>query len=287
MPGKHRQTGNRLMGILFTPKAIRGGMWTCLLAALAGVGSGLLSTADCASITAFRDPSGRVIFVNEEAPVPATARAAQKVAKASSAKAAPALGSSRLPAAAAKLPAQQPGKYPKEAVVSMGLRSPGAVLTAAFRGAWDEMIAGTASRHQVDPKLVRAIVRVESNFNPYAISPRGARGLMQLIPATARRFGVSDVFDPGANLDGGVRYLKYLMNLYGGDVKLSLAAYNAGENAVAGYNGIPPYRETQDYLRKISELYPLTPTTELHSNTGIDKYVDTNGIVHFSNVDLP
>ena len=149
------------------------------------------------------------------------------------------------------------------------------------------MIAGTASRHQVDPKLVRAIVRVESNFNPYAVSPRGARGLMQLIPATARRFGVSNSFDPGANLDGGVRYLKYLMNLYGGDVKLSLAAYNAGENAVADHNGIPPYRETQDYLRKISELYPLTPTTELHSNTGIDKYVDTNGIVHFSNVDLP
>ena len=149
------------------------------------------------------------------------------------------------------------------------------------------MIAGTASRHQVDPKLVRAIVRVESNFNPYAISPRGARGLMQLIPATARRFGVSNVFDPGANLDGGVRYLKYLMNLYGGDLKLSLAAYNAGENAVADHNGIPPYRETQDYLRKISEIYPLTATAEQHSTTGIDKYVDTNGIVHFSNVDLP
>jgi soluble lytic murein transglycosylase-like protein len=110
---------------------------------------------------------------------------------------------------------------------------------------------------------------------------------MQLIPATARRFGVSNAFDPGANLDGGVRYLKYLMNLYGGDLKLSLAAYNAGENAVADHNGIPPYRETQDYLRKISEIYPLTTMTQQHSNTGIDKYVDNNGIVHFSNVDQP
>lgn len=269
MPGKHGQTGNQSMETLFTPKAIRGGFWTCLLALVAGVGGGLLSTADGASITAYRDSSGRVIFVNEDAPGTATA-----------------------PAAAAKLPAQQPGRNPKKAVVSTrllgpGIARPGSVLAAAFRGAWDEMIAGTASRHQVDPKLVRAIVRVESNFNPYAVSPRGARGLMQLIPATARRFGVSNVFDPGANLDGGVRYLKYLMNLYGGDVKLSLAAYNAGENAVADHNGIPPYRETQDYLRKISEIYPFTPTTELHSTPEIDKYVDTNGIVHFSNVDLP
>ena len=172
-------------------------------------------------------------------------------------------------------------------MASPGIARPGTLLTSAFQGVWDEMIAGTANRHQVDPKLVRAIVRVESNFNPSAVSPRGASGLMQLIPATARRFGVSNVFDPGANLDGGVRYLKYLMNLYGGDLKLSLAAYNAGENAVADHNGIPPYRETQDYLRKISEIYPLTPTIEQHVNTGIEKYMDSNGIVHFSNVDLP
>ena len=266
------------MKTLFTPKAIRGGMWTCLLAALAGLGSGLFPAANCASITAYRDSSGRVVFVNEEVPAPE--------------KATPALGNSRVPAAATKLSARQHGRAPQKAVGSAGMASPGiarpgTLLTSAFQGVWDEMIAGTANRHQVDPKLVRAIVRVESNFNPSAVSPRGASGLMQLIPATARRFGVSNVFDPGANLDGGVRYLKYLMNLYGGDLKLSLAAYNAGENAVADHNGIPPYRETQDYLRKISEIYPLTPTIEQHVNTGIEKYMDSNGIVHFSNVDLP
>lgn len=273
------------MGTLLTPKAIRAGLWTCLLAALAGPGGGLLPSAKGASITAFRDASGRVIFVNEEVPATVTAPA-------SSAKAAAASANSRVPSPAARSRAQQTGKVAARVVASAdsqpaGIARPGSVLTAAFRGVWDEMIAGTASRHQVDPKLVQAIVRVESNFNPFAVSPRGARGLMQLIPATAHRFGVRDSFDPGANLDGGVRYLKYLMNLYGGDLKLSLAAYNAGENAVAGHNGIPPYRETQDYLRKISEIYPLTPRTALRSTTGIDKYVDSNGIVHFSNVDMP
>lgn len=286
MPGKHYRTGNQLMRTLITPKAIGGGMWTCLLALVAGMVGGPLRTAEGASIKGFRDASGRVVFVNEEAPEPETgpsAPAAKKIARSS--------GNST---AKAKATAPRPAKNPVRAEAPTGLQSadaarPGAMLANAFRGAWDEMIAGTANRHQVDPNLVRAIVRVESNFNPSAVSPKGALGLMQLIPSTARRFGVSDVFDPGANLDGGVRYLKYLMNLYGGDLRLSLAAYNAGENAVADHNGIPPYRETQDYLRKISELYPLNlnPTAEQHNNTGIDKFVDTNGIVHFSNVDVP
>ena len=149
----------------------------------------------------------------------------------------------------------------------------------------DQLIQRSASRHQVDPDLVRAIVRVESNYNPYAVSSRGAQGLMQLIPATARRFGVRDAFDPRANLEGGIHYLKHLMDLYDGDLELALAAYNADENAVSRYNGVPPFRETRNYLRKISQIYPLD-----RQNRGapeIMKFVDSRGIVHFSNTDIP
>ena len=109
----------------------------------------------------------------------------------------------------------------------------------------DGIIADTAERHAIDPALVRAVIKAESNFNPAAISYKGAVGLMQLMPGTARRFGVRNAFDPEQNLDGGVRYLKYLLGLYEGNLRLSLAAYNAGEKAVERHQGIPPYRETQ------------------------------------------
>ncbi len=153
----------------------------------------------------------------------------------------------------------------------------------------DHAIQRSANRHQVDPDLVRAIVRVESNYNPYAVSSRGAQGLMQLIPATARRFGVRDAFDPSANLEGGIRYLKHLMELYDGDLELVLAAYNAGENAVSRYNGVPPFRETRNYLRKISRIYPLDlPLDWQHYGVPeVVKFVDSKGIVHFSNMGMP
>ena len=141
----------------------------------------------------------------------------------------------------------------------------------------------------MDADLVHAIVRVESNYNPFAISNKGARGLMQLIPATARRFGVSNSFDPRDNLDGGIRYLKYLMGMFNGDLRLSLAAYNAGEMAVTRNGGIPPYRETQDYVRKITALYP-TRTVAAAAGVPVEprivRYVDDSGVVHFSNTDL-
>jgi hypothetical protein len=116
-----------------------------------------------------------------------------------------------------------------------------------------ELVASIASRHEVEPLLVDSVIRVESNYNPSAISPKGALGLMQLIPATARRFGVSDTFAPEQNIEGGVRYLKYLMQLYNGDERLALAAYNAGEGAVAKYKGIPPYKETQNYVYQVGK----------------------------------
>lgn len=117
--------------------------------------------------------------------------------------------------------------------------------------AYDQLIRDTANLHRVDPALVKAVVHVESAFNPNALSIKGASGLMQLMPATARRYGVKDIFDPTQNVQGGVLYLKVLLKKFNYNHRLVVAAYNAGENAVIRYNGIPPYNETQDYVRKV------------------------------------
>ena len=119
----------------------------------------------------------------------------------------------------------------------------------------DAAIDRAAARHHVDPSLVRSVVKVESNFNPNAISPRGAMGLMQLMPSTARSLNVANPFDPAENVEAGVRHLRKLLDSYGGNVPLSLAAYNAGAGAVARSAGIPHFRETQNYVRRITGLY--------------------------------
>jgi len=119
----------------------------------------------------------------------------------------------------------------------------------------EELIEDASNRYQVDPLLVKSVMQVESNFNPAAVSPKGAQGLMQLIPATAQRFGVIDPFDSKQNIEGGVRYLRYLQDLFPSDLRLSLAAYNAGEGAVAKYGAVPPYRETVDYVQKVHQRY--------------------------------
>jgi len=119
----------------------------------------------------------------------------------------------------------------------------------------DLAIREAAARHGVDANLVRAVVKVESNYNPRAVSSKGAMGLMQLMPATARRMNVANPFDLRQNLEGGVRHLKDLLANYNGDVRLSLAAYNAGATAVARANGIPGIAETQSYIRQITDLY--------------------------------
>ncbi len=119
----------------------------------------------------------------------------------------------------------------------------------------DQAIVMAAARHNVDPNLVRSVVKVESNFNSNAVSRKGAMGLMQLMPRTARELKVKNPFDPQQNVDAGVRHLKYLLENYNGDVNLTLAAYNAGEGAVRRSAGVPHYGETQDYVRKITRLY--------------------------------
>lgn len=119
---------------------------------------------------------------------------------------------------------------------------------------YDREITTAAARHGVPEKLVRAVIRVESAFDARAVSRKGARGLMQLMPATAAELGVRDAFDPRENIDAGVRHLRGLIDRFGDDLRLALAAYNAGERAVLTYGGLPPYRETRDYVARVLRL---------------------------------
>jgi len=122
------------------------------------------------------------------------------------------------------------------------VRNPAALAAAADH---------IAAEQALPPELVRSVIKTESNYNPNAVSPKGARGLMQLIPETARRFGVADASNPIQNLQGGTKYLKYLLDLYHGDTSLALAAYNAGEQSVTRYGGVPPFPETQKYVVQV------------------------------------
>jgi soluble lytic murein transglycosylase-like protein len=151
----------------------------------------------------------------------------------------------------------------------------------------DASIVMAAARHNVDPNLVRAVVKVESNFNSNAVSRKGAMGLMQLMPATARQLKVKNPFDPEQNVDAGVRHLKQLLESYGGDVKLTLAAYNAGSGAVARSAGIPRFAETQNYVRRITNLYyggfDFAPSSASHDPVRVQR--DARGVLYISNTD--
>ena len=157
---------------------------------------------------------------------------------------------------------------------------------AMTSGELDSIIQEAARRHDVDPNLVRALIKVESNFDAHAVSRKGAMGLMQLMPSTARTLNVSNPFDPQQNVDGGVRHLKRLLQDFNGDVKLSLAAYNAGAGAVTRSNGVPPYAETRNYVKRITTLYGdhgklLTgPVAE-----PIRVFRDSSGVLTITNTD--
>ena len=154
----------------------------------------------------------------------------------------------------------------------------------------DAAIEQAASRHNVDPNLVRAVIKVESNFNPNAVSRKGAMGLMQLMPQTARQLRVANPFDPQQNVDAGVRHLKQLMENYGGDVKLTLAAYNAGQGAVARSGGVPHFAETRNYVKRITQLYYGGSDPGSHFLDGpmhdpIHVERDARGVLHISNTE--
>jgi soluble lytic murein transglycosylase-like protein len=147
----------------------------------------------------------------------------------------------------------------------------------------ENLVQEAGRRHDIDPELIRAVIRQESGFNPLAVSHKGAQGLMQLMPETARRLGVQDVFDPAENVLGGAKLLRQLMDRYEGDLDLALAAYNAGEAAMERYGGLPPYRETEDYVDRITQAYgsqvndgslvaaePVVPRPRIRAAIGAD-----------------
>lgn len=178
---------------------------------------------------------------------------------------------------------------------------PGSAFSGQPTPEINTLVDKTAKQFAVDPQLVHAIIGVESNYNPNAVSHKGAMGLMQLIPATAARYGVRNPFEPRQNIRGGVSYLKYLMDLFGGDLVLSLAAYNAGEHTVLRSGGVPSITETQDYVRKVTARYGVPNALALQAGSQranpfdaqfkaiepesppIYRYVDEQGVVHFSN----
>ena len=148
------------------------------------------------------------------------------------------------------------------------------------RRTYDPVVRKVAKRHGIEADLIHAIIRAESNYESTAVSPKGARGLMQLMPATARAYGVRDDFDPEQNIEGGTKYLKDLIKLYGGKTSLVLAAYNAGQEAVKKYKGIPPYPETRDYIKRIQAGYK---SPSIRTRTIIYKYYDADGKLVLTN----
>jgi soluble lytic murein transglycosylase-like protein len=158
-------------------------------------------------------------------------------------------------------------------------------LRTSLRSAeFDDAIEEHASAQGVSPELVRAVIQVESGFNSKAVSPKGAMGLMQLMPATARELGVNNPFHPGENIRGGVAYLRQLLDRYDSNVELALAAYNAGPASVAKYGAVPPYRETQTYVKKVTGA--SGPVSAPPPDSTIYKWIDTvdgRAIVRYSN----
>lgn len=194
---------------------------------------------------------------------------------------------------------QQPEKLVPEKVIQAQEVSSeparGPVYNVVTPQSFDELIEQVASRYEIRPSFVHAVIKTESNYNPRAASPKGALGLMQLMPQTARRFGVRDIFDPTENVVGGVRYLRYLLDLYPDNSALSLAAYNAGEGAVERFGGVPPYPETRQYVRRVNNFYKLyqsrensrvtpPPAPQKLSSPRILQSIDASGFVRYTTI---
>jgi len=243
------------------------------------------------------DEHGRKIYVNESVPAPAKpAPAAQPKhstwmywsSKENRWKPVPSANTASMQAARSAA-AEISQYFVRESTKSANAR----IVAANSRGHQaspeevDAAIVMAAARHNVDANLVRAVVKVESNFNSHAISNKGAMGLMQLMPSTAKMLKVKNPFDAQQNVDAGVRHLKSLLESYGGDVNLTLAAYNAGEGAVARSAGVPRFAETQDYVRKITNIYygGSTFASPGASRDPVRVQRDARGVLYISNTD--
>lgn len=148
------------------------------------------------------------------------------------------------------------------------------------RRPYDPVVRKVAQKHGVEPDLIHAIIRAESNYDSFAVSEKGAMGLMQLMPATAKAYGVNNFCDPEENIEGGTKYLKDLIKLYGGKTNFVLAAYNAGQEAVKKYKGIPPYPETRNYISRIQASYRKST---IRTRTIIYRFYDGGGNLVLSN----
>jgi soluble lytic murein transglycosylase-like protein len=241
------------------------------------------------------DDNGRKVYVNESFPVVSSKRAETPVRRSSLAFWSPTEHRWKpVPSAnirAARSAAAEVNHYLGEQPAQESTTTLGNIGGRPFsQRDIDAAIDQAASRHNVDPNLVRAVIKVESNFNPNAVSRKGAMGLMQLMPQTARQLKVANPFDPQQNVDAGVRHLKQLMESYGGDVKLTLAAYNAGQGAVARSAGVPHFAETRNYVKRITQLYyggsdPGSHFLEGPMHDPIHVERDARGVLHISNTE--
>jgi hypothetical protein len=253
-----------------------------------------------ASITASTDDSGHKVYVNETVVMPSTKRSPAGVRQ-SGLVYWSATGHCWKPVPSANIRAARSAAAEiNDYLGHDGSAAANAAAASQLRGKpfteqeINAAIDQAAARHNVDPSLVRAVIKVESNFNPNAVSRKGAMGLMQLMPQTAHQLKVTNPFDPNQNVDAGVRHLKQLMESYGGDVKLTLAAYNAGQGAVSRSNGIPHFAETRKYVNRITALYyggadagehftGLTLNSVSHEPVRVER--DAKGVLYISNTE--
>ncbi len=154
-------------------------------------------------------------------------------------------------------PAPQTEQHPPSVSGRKAEQHPPSVSGRKAEHLYHMFILQTASHYQIDPALIKAIIMAESGYNTKAISKKGAKGLMQLMPRTAQSMGVEDIFNPHQNIAGGVQYFKQMVNRFNGDVKLALAAYNAGSRNVRNYNGVPPFKATRSYIKKVLKYYHI------------------------------
>jgi len=169
-------------------------------------------------------------------------------------------------------------------IESLGIDSAQISPEAAY---YEDLISQYSSRHEISEDLVKAVIQVESNYDPFAVSIKNCKGLMQLHPDTARRFGVKDIFNPEENIAGGTKYLGFLMDHFDQNLDFALAAYNSGENTVKRYNGIPPYPETVRYVQKVKSLAGIQDSEKdlRERPVRINRVVDSSGNVTLTNFD--